>query len=150
MTMPASNPFSGAETHLAYYISFDRVRALGRSPVSVLAARRGLPSHEEDHGPEDHELFDCNALVAEIAEFSAKEEGYIRSEMPIQEIVFRMLLARGNRPTQLAELHEELTEKWSTPVRPINVTEKGLARILDQDTYYGFSHDEPPQPGDAV
>ena len=58
--------------------------------------------------------------------------------MPIQEIVFRLLLTRRNTPTLLSDLHYELTEKWSTPVRPINITENGLARILNSDTYYGF------------
>jgi hypothetical protein len=62
--------------------------------------------------------------------------------MPIQEIVFRILLARRNQPTKLHDLHYELTEKWATPIRPINVTEVGLRRILDRDTYYGFAQED--------
>jgi hypothetical protein len=59
--------------------------------------------------------------------------------MPIQEIVFRILLSRRNAPTPLHELHYELTERWATPMRPINISEAGLGRILDADTYYGFA-----------
>jgi hypothetical protein len=140
MTTPASSsPQAGASP--AYYISFDRVAELGRSAVAVLADRRAPAS--PSFLKQDHELTDPEELVEEIAEFGPQEEDYIRSDMPIQEIVFRMLLARRNRPTPLQELHEELTGKWSTAVRPINVTESGLARILDQDNYYGFSHAEP-------
>ncbi len=139
MTTPASGPSSEADVSPRYYISFARVAAFGRSAVAVLAARRVPMSPSMVQ--EDHELTDPQALVEEIAEFGPQEEDFIRSDMPIKEIVFRMLLARGNRPAPLWELHEELTGKWSTSLRPINVTESGLAKILDQDNYYGFSHD---------
>ena len=85
-----------------------------------------------------HELTDAQGLLDEIAEHCADEEGFIRTEMPVQEIVFRTLLARRNEPTPLLDLLYELTDRWATPVRPITLTEKGLARILDADTYYGF------------
>ena len=69
----------------------------------------------------------------------ASDSTFIRSDMPVQEIVFRTLLARNNRPMSLTDLHYELTEKWATPVRPIVITEERLLRILDKDTYYGFA-----------
>ena len=119
-----------------YHISFERLAALGRSPVTILAARRSLSSPSRVQ--EDFELADPEALVNEIAEYGAAEEDFIRTNMPVQEIVFRILLARRNEPTPLRTLHYELTETWSTPIRPINLTEEGLARILDMDTYYGF------------
>jgi len=62
--------------------------------------------------------------------------------MPLMEIVFRILLSRRNEPTSLTDLHYELTERWATPVRPINVSEKGLQRVLDNDNYYGFAQQE--------
>ena len=141
MTTPASGPSSEADASPTYYISFDRVASFGRSAVAVLAARRAPMSPSMVQA--DHELDDPQALVDEIAEFGPQEEDFIRSDMPIKEIVFRILLAHGNRPTPLQEIHEELTGKWSTSIRPINVTESSLARILDQDNYYGFSRDDP-------
>jgi hypothetical protein len=122
-----------------YYIDFQRLTELHRSAVAVLAARRGTsaPSRLKP----DHELDDPQALVEEIAEYCAQEPDFIRTDMPIQEIIFRILLTRRNQPTSLRDLHYELTEKWATPMRPINVTERGLRRILDGDAYYGFSQD---------
>ena len=76
----------------------------------------------------------------EVAKYCADEEGFIQTEMPIQEIVFRTLLARRNKPTLLGDLHYELTERWATPVRPISIAEAGLGRLLDADTYYGFAY----------
>jgi hypothetical protein len=46
----------------------------------------------------------------------------------------------------LRELHYELTERWSSPIRPITVTVSGLARILDSDVFYGFELASLPEP----
>ena len=138
MTMPHSDlsPQNGNSTK--YFISFERLTQLGRSPIHVLASRRG-PSAPSRLKP-DNELDNPAALVEEIAEFSVMEPNYIRSGLPLQEIIFRILLGRRNQPTPLQYLHQELTERWSTPIRPINITEEGLERILNGDTFYGFDH----------
>jgi len=128
-----------------YFISFERLTQLGRSPIHLLASRRG-PSAPSRLKP-DNELDNPAELVEEIAEFSVSEPDYIRSGLPLQEIVFRILLGRRNQPTPLRDLHYELTERWSTPIRPIIITEQGLARILDGDTFYGFDHN--PEPDEA-
>lgn len=142
MTMPDSDlsPQNGHSPQ--YYISFERLTQLGRSPVHVLASRRG-PSAPSRLKP-DHELDNPQELVEEIAEYSAREADYIRSGMPLQEIVFRVLLAHRNEPIALRDLHYQLTERWSTPMRPINITLEGLGRILDADTFYGFAHQPEP------
>ncbi len=123
-----------------YYISFERLVELKRSAVTLLVERRGPDALSRLRA--DHELDDPQELLDEIADYSEEAEDFIHSNMPIQEIVFRMLLARRNRPTSLSQLHYALTEQWSTPVRPINVTRANLERILDSDTYYGFARQE--------
>ncbi|MDA1218091.1 MAG: hypothetical protein O2909_01425 [Chloroflexi bacterium] len=144
MTMPYSDLSPQNGNSPQYFISFERLTQLGRSPIHMLASRRG-PSAPSRVKP-DHELDNPAELVEEIAEYGVKETDYIRSSMPLQEIVFRILLGRRNEPTSLRDLHYELTEKWSTPMRPINITEEGLERILDGDTFYGFDHKH--EPGD--
>lgn len=119
-----------------YHISFERLAELKRSPVVLIAERR-MPSCPSLQTP-DHELSDPQALVDEIAQFCGEEEGFIHSNMSIQEIVFRTLLARHNEPAPLNDLHHELTERWSTPIRPINITVERLRRVLETDDYYGF------------
>ncbi len=121
---------------IAYQVSFERLDELQRSAISILADRR--PQSSPSRQSPDNELTNPKKLLEEIAEYSAADEGFIRTEMPMQEIVFRVLLSRRNAPTLLEELHYELTERWSTPVRPINVTQEGLSRVLDADKYYGF------------
>lgn len=125
---------------LSYYVSFERLAELNRSAIAVVAERRpqSCPSRQKP----DQELTDPKKIIAEIAEYCEGDEEFIRTEMPIQEIVFRVLLSRRNEPTLLTELHQELTEKWATPIRPINITEEALARIMDSDNFYGFTRSE--------
>ncbi len=141
MTEPEFDSPEQAEENYYYIISFERLEELNRSPLALVAERRGpsFPSREKP----DHELTSVQALVDEIAEHYMEDEEFIRTEMPIQEIVFRILLTRRNQPTLLRDLHYELTERWATPVRPINISELGLRRILDADTHYGFAQVSP-------
>ncbi len=124
-----------------YYISFERIAQLNRSAVAIVAARRGpsFPSLVQ----QDHELTDPQKLVEEIADYCSGEPGYIRPDMPLQEMVFRILLTRRNESISLHDLHYELTEKWATPIRPISISEEGLGRVLNSDNYYGFAHKTP-------
>ena len=119
-----------------FLISVDRLAKLERSPVHLVAGRLAAdsPSKSKAIG----ELGDVKSLIREISQSYKNDASFIRSDMPVQEIVFRTLLARNNRPMSLADLHYELTEKWATPIRPIVITEERLLRILDNDTYYGF------------
>mgnify|MGYP001157326451 CR=1 FL=1 len=122
---------------LLFSINFARLAELNRSAIMLLAARR-VPTCPSLDLP-DSELTDPQKLVSEIADHFEDSDGFITSEMTIQEILFRTLLTRRNAPTLLSDLHHELTERWSTPVRPINVTENGLRIILESDNYYGFA-----------
>ena len=120
-----------------FLISVDRLAKLERSPVHLVAGRLAAasPSKSKSIG----ELGDVKSLIREISQNYKNDASFIRSDMPVQEIVFRTLLARNNRPMSLADLHYELTEKWATPIRPIVITEERLLRILDNDSYYGFA-----------
>ena len=137
MTIPEPEIAEDKLEPVLYYISFERIEQLNRSAVAIVAARRG-PSCPSLLQPE-HELTDAKKLVGEIAKFCADEPGFVRHDMPIQEMVFRMLLLRGNQPTPLEELHSDLTEKWASPTRPISITQENLNRVLVSDTFYGFS-----------
>ena len=137
MTIPDMEIAEDRPEAVLYFISFERIEQLNRSPVAIVAARRG-PSCPSLLQPE-HELTDPKKLVGEIAKYCSDEPGFVRHDMPIQEMVFRMLLLRGNKPTSLEELHYELTEKWASPTRPISISQENLNRVLASDTFYGFS-----------
>ena len=132
-----------------YRFSLERLEELNRSPIPLLLAR--LNTTCPSFGKTPAEIADPSDLVKEIRTHCAEDTEFIQSAMPLQEIVFRTLLLRGEEPMPLTELHAELTEKWSTPIRPITLTVSGLARVLESDVFYGFAGipvDE-PEPEEA-
>lgn len=129
---------------LEYRVSLDRLAELNRSAAPLLAAR--LTNACPSYGKPASEADDPVALLAEIRANCANDDNYIRQSMPLQEIVFRTLLLADDQTLTLRELHYELTERWSSPIRPITVTVSGLARILDSDVFYGFEPVALPEP----
>ena len=120
-----------------FLISADRLKYLERSPVHLIAGR--LTAESPSKSKSIAEMGNVKVLIREISQNYKNDSNFIRSDMSLQEIMFRTLLARNNRPMSLTDLHYELTERWATPIRPIVITEERLLRILDTDTYYGFA-----------
>ena len=136
MTTQGQSALEDQTKETLYKVSFEKLEALGRSAIYVLASR--LPESAPSINSPNYSDLKPQKLVDEIAKHSKGQEGYITTDMPIQEMVFRIILGKRNRPMSLSDIHNELTEKWSTPIRPITISQTGLMRILDSDTYYGF------------
>ncbi len=148
-TVTGSSRSAGSE----YRFSLERLEELNRSPIPLLLAR--LNTACPSFGKTPAEIADPSDLVNEIKAHCAEDTEFILSAMPLQEIVFRTLLLQGGEPMPLVELHAELTEKWSTPIRPITLSVSGLARVLDSDVFYGFAaipmeETEPEEASDGV
>ena len=120
----------------SYVIDLSRLEELHRSLGPILLSRR-CPSCR-DQIQESGEIPSDAKQIRDIARCCAKKEGFIRPELPLQEIVFRTLLAAGKKTTTLSQLHYEVTERWYTPANPRNITVAGLGKVLDSDVYYGF------------
>lgn len=134
-----------------YHISLERLSELNRSPAPLLLTR--LNTACPSYGKTPANAPDPVRLMAEIRRHCKDDADFITQSMPLQEIVFRTLLLHGAEPMTLGQLHQELTERWSSLLRPISVTVSGLARILDTDQFYGFESipvEEPePEPAPA-
>lgn len=128
-----------------YRFSLERLAELNRSPVPLLMAR--LNTACPSFGKSSADIAGPASLIAEIRAHCANDHDFIQQSMPLQEIVFRTLLLNGDEPMALTDLHRELTERWSSPIRPITVTVAGLARILDSDVFYGFALVTVDEPG---
>ena len=119
-----------------YHISLSRLDEMNRSAAHLIHDRltEACPSRGQPATGLDPE-----ALIREIQEFHGDTGDFIRADMPIQEIVFRTLLTRGNDPMPIGEIYRELTERWGGNLRPISIDQGRLRRVLDADTYYGFA-----------
>ena len=120
-----------------YRIDPAQARRLGRSPEQLISSR--LPAGSPSAAKALRQLPNPAALIEEARRFHEVDDEYIRPEMPIKEIVFRTLLARGNQPMGLQELAQELNDRWATPLRPLALSPQRLQAALDGDAYYGFA-----------
>lgn len=132
----AGTPEERAGADGRYHISLTRLTELNRSAAHLIAARLTEACPSRGERPDQ---LDAETLIREIGEFHGDTPDFIRPDMPIQEIIFRILLARGNNPATLGELHRELTERWSSALRPISIDVERLRRVLNADIYYGFA-----------
>ena len=124
------------EVDPSYVIDPSRTDNLHRSLAALLASRRCSDCQERLQGQGEVSI---EEHISQIGECCSKQEGFIRPEMPMQEIIFRTLLARGNKPAALSHIHYEVTETWYTPMNPRNVSIPNVRRVLDNDNYYGFT-----------
>ena len=119
-----------------------KLAQVGRSLAAILLSRRCSSCTERLEA--SGEALSAEAHIKEIGECCATKEGFIRPDMPMQEIVFRSLLVAGNKPTSVERLHFLVTEEYYTPMNPRSITAVGLKRVLDSDVFYGFK--QVPEP----
>ena len=136
MTTPQAGEVKGSEGGPSYWIDPARFEELRRSMEVLLATRRCSTCLEVT--PDISSPSPVGEQIAHIVECCAQDESFIQPGMPLQEIVFRIILAAGNIPVPVGQLHYQLTERWATPGNLMNVTPAGLSRVLDTDDYYGF------------
>ncbi len=129
---------------LEYRFSLERLAELSRSPVPLLLAR--LNTACPSYGKTPADIDSPSKLNAEIRAHCADDPDFIRQSMPLQEIVFRTLLLADDQTMTLGAIHNDLSERWSSPIRPITVTVAGLSKILDNDVFYGFEMIPAPEP----
>ena len=127
---------SAPQENPSYVVDPSRADELGRSLITMLLSRRCPSCHErlEAKG----ETPSVKEQIREIAKCCATQEGFIRPEMPMQEIVFRALLSKGNRPADLKRLHHLVTYEYYSPTNPRHIGLEGMKRVLDSDAYYGI------------
>jgi len=121
-----------AEAKLRYFIDLDWYQQQERS-FATLATSRLCPTSRKKEKTKSEA-----ALLRTIKQCCSKRDGFITPNMPLLEMVFRLLLASGNQPLELGQMQEQLL-KWlgdTTNSRDLSILK--LKRILDNDHYYGL------------
>ena len=136
-TVEEVEPPPEPEQESYYKIDLDRAVEQSRSLAVLLSSRRCASCKEQLES--SAELPSAEEQIKAIAGCCATREGFIRAEMPVQEIVFRTILSNSNKLVSLEKLHEDVTERWYTPLNPRTISASGLKRVLDRDVYYGFT-----------
>jgi len=75
-------------------------------------------------------------LLTTIKDCCSKSPGFITTELPILECIFRLFLANGNQPLDLEELGRQLSEWRGRDT--YRTSAEILSRLLKSDQYYGL------------
>jgi hypothetical protein len=84
-----------------------------------------------------------------IRDCCAHSKGFITASMPLQEAIFRVLLAGGNQPMSVEEMKEQLDEWFANSGRRRYVEPLTIRRLLEHDRFYGFRRLDIPLPTPA-
>ncbi len=76
--------------------------------------------------------------VAQIRDCCSKTKDFIRPGMPLQEAIFRVILANSNQPLDAEEICQQL-EWMGYGERARFISPTAIQRILEADDFYGFS-----------
>ncbi|MBI2849369.1 MAG: hypothetical protein HYX88_04485 [Chloroflexi bacterium] len=79
-----------------------------------------------------------------IRDCCSKAKGFIKPNMPLKEVLFRILLVNGNQPLDPEEIQQQL-EWMGYGERSNLVTAEVLENILGHDDFYMFRSQDTPQ-----
>jgi len=77
-----------------------------------------------------------DGLLGAAGECCTHSGDYITGALPIMESIFRLFLAEGNKPVDLVELGQRLSERRGVDTYRTSV--EMLSRLLRNDRYYGI------------
>lgn len=76
--------------------------------------------------------------MAVIRTCCSKQRGFISSETPMLEAMFRVFLANGNQPIDAERIHEQLGDWVSYHERPHAYAPEVIERVIRSDRFYGL------------
>ncbi|MBI4214066.1 MAG: hypothetical protein HY534_07140 [Chloroflexi bacterium] len=84
--------------------------------------------------------------VSIIRDCCARKSQFIVPDMPVLEVVFRILLANGNQPMPLEHIRDQLRE-WCPTGRCqwLLLPPETVRRIVENDQFYGLRRHEIPE-----
>ena len=123
-------------SNVSYVIDPSLVESQGRLIGTLLQDRHSLscPSRTDKRkAPISNEK-----QIKMISKCCGSKDDFIKFGFPLKEIVFRLLLQKGNKPIGLESLHWDITEEWARPTNPMTISIQSLKRTLDEESSYGF------------
>ena len=122
-----------------YILMPDLISEQGRS-AAVLALHRRCSRcwatlYQEENGLEAHSFADHRERIRECC---SMQRDYTTAEMPILEVVFRLMLAAEEDGLRLDELHNEVTNRRLTYGIPWSLPTQSLRQMIVNEHYYGI------------
>lgn len=122
------------QVRLCWFIDLDWYQPNNRS-FFTLAWNCLCPRCRQRLKVEEGEIAAVDLLTA-IKDCCSEQPGFITSELPILESIFRLFLANGNQPLDLGDLGKQLSERHGGD--PYRTSVEVLSRLLKNEQYYGL------------
>ena len=119
-----------------YAISETAAEELGRSLPLLAYSRQSWMRKQEMELEEAITAGDFGEFMANIADHCSQQPDYLPPDTPMQEAIFRYLLARRNEPATAAEISAELSDKWSATQFQRDTSPRVIRRLLDSARDY--------------
>ena len=124
-----------------YQLDVENTHNSSASLSALVAARKCYmhrPTGNEysalDMSPAEH--------IREVRGCCADAADYLLPDTPIKDAVFRVFVARGNKPLTAQDISEDLSERWAASAYPRDLSVRVIEKILDNAANY-FIHEMP-------
>ena len=115
-----------------YCIHLDKHKQQGRSFITFARSRLCSLSHDAKAVKSD------TNLINTFKQCCSKQEEFFPQNIPLRELVFRILLASGNQPATIAQLFDKVQHHLRNSGNMRSITMDKLMRIVENDRYYGI------------
>ncbi len=118
-----------------YKLDVENTHGSSASLSALVAARKCYlhrPTGNEysalDMAPAEH--------IREVQGCCADAADYLLPDTPIKDAVFRVFIARGNKPLTAQDISDDLSERWTASAYPRDLSAGVIERILDSASNY--------------
>lgn len=123
------------DTERRYRLDVENTHGSSASLSALVAARKCYL-----HRPTGNEY---SALGMSPAEHIREVQGccadaadYLLPDTPIKDAVFRVCVARGNKPVTAQDISDDLSERWAASAYPRDLSAEVLEKVLDSAANY--------------
>ncbi len=137
----------GMDTERRYKLDVDNTHGNSASLSALIAARKCYMHRPTGN---EHTALDVTPAehIREVRGCCADAADYLLPDTPIKDAVFRVLVARGNKPLTAQDISNDLGGRWAASAYPRDLSARVIEKVLDSAANY-FIHEVPEPRADA-
>ena len=135
------------DTERRYKLDVENTHGSSASLSALVAARKCYMHRPTGN---EHSALDVTPAehIREVRGCCADAPDFLLPDTPIKDAVFRVFVARGNKPLTAQDISDDLSERWAASAYPRDLSARVIQRVLDSAANY-FIHEMPEPKADA-
>ena len=125
-----------------YKIDVDQSVFTNKS-IKTLIANRKCYQDKQSESSDSIGLLGHQDHIDRIVEHCSQLPDYLLPDTPIQEAIFRSIIANNNKAISATEIKNFLSKTLESGPYPREISIELIEKLLLQDQYYGIIFDEP-------